>query len=76
MALQDVMPGRVRDRDVARGLRLPVHAPAEYFANAKNPVSPRPTYSALNLAKIEATGLRVPDWEESLRAYVTKELNK
>lgn len=49
---------------------------AEYFANAKNPVSPRPTYSALNLAKIEATGLRVPDWEESLKAYVTKELNK
>lgn len=49
---------------------------AEYFANAKNPVSPRPTYSALNLAKIEATGLKVPDWEESLKAYVTKELNK
>ncbi|KAB5916322.1 sugar nucleotide-binding protein [Bifidobacterium adolescentis] len=48
----------------------------EYFANAKNPVSPRPTYSALNLAKIEATGLKVPDWEESLKAYVTKELNK
>lgn len=49
---------------------------AEYFANAKNPVSQRPTYSALNLAKIEATGLKVPDWEESLKAYVTKELNK
>lgn len=49
---------------------------AEYFANAKNPVSPRPTYSALDLSKIEATGLKVPDWEESLKAYVTKELNK
>ena len=49
---------------------------AEYFANAKNPVSPRPTYSALDLTKIEATGLKVPDWEESLKAYVTKELNK
>ena len=48
----------------------------EYFANAKNPVSPRPTYSALDLTKIEATGLKVPDWEESLKAYVTKELNK
>ena len=49
---------------------------AEYFANAKAPVSPRPTYSALDLAKIEATGLDVPDWEESLKAYVTKELKK
>ena len=49
---------------------------AEYFANAKNPVSPRPTYSALDLSKIEATGLRVPDWEESLKAYVNKELGK
>ena len=48
---------------------------AEYFANAKVPVSPRPTYSALDLAKIEATGLDVPDWEESLKAYVTKELS-
>ena len=49
---------------------------AEYFANAKGPVSPRPTYSALDLSKIEATGLSVPDWEESLKAYVTKELKK
>ena len=49
---------------------------AEYFANAKDPVSPRPTHSALSLAKIEATGLDVPDWEESLKAYVAKELNK
>ena len=49
---------------------------AEYFANAKAPVSPRPTYSALDLGKIEATGLVVPDWEESLKAYVAKELDK
>ena len=48
----------------------------EYFRNAKAPVSPRPTYSALDLSKIEATGLGVPDWEESLKAYVTKELKK
>ena len=27
-------------------------------------------------AKIEATGWSVPDWEESLRAYVNKELGK
>ena len=49
---------------------------AEYFANAKALVSPRPTYSALDLGKIEATGLVVPDWEESLKAYVAKELDK
>ena len=48
----------------------------EYFANAKNPVSPRPTYSALDLSKIEATGLNVPDWEESLKTYVAKELDR
>ena len=49
---------------------------AEYFANAKDPVSPRPTYSALDLSKIEATGLNVPDWEESLKTYVAKELDR
>lgn len=48
----------------------------QYFANAKNPVSPRPTNSALNLTKIERTGLNVPDWEESLKAYVARELQK
>ena len=46
----------------------------EYFRNAKAPVSPRPTHSALALGKIEATGYRAPDWEESLKAYVAKEL--
>lgn len=49
---------------------------AEYFANAKAPVSPRPTHSALNLGKIEMTGYHAPDWEESLKAYVAKELKK
>ena len=71
--------------DIARGVfdltngngdRVEPISTAEYFANAKSPVSPRPTYSALDLTKIEATGLKVPDWEESLKAYVTKELNK
>lgn len=46
----------------------------EYFRNAKAPVSPRPTHSALALGKIEATGYRAPDWGESLKAYVAKEL--
>ena len=48
----------------------------QYFANAKNPVSPRPTNSALDLTKIERTGLNVPDWEKSLKAYVARELQK
>ena len=78
--------GAVRSwADIARGVfdlangngeKVEPISTAEYFANAKNPVSPRPTYSALDLTKIEATGLKVPDWEESLKAYVTKELNK
>ena len=78
--------GAVRSwADIARGVfdlangngeKVEPISTAEYFANAKNPVSPRPTYSALDLSKIEATGLKVPDWEESLKAYVTKELNK
>lgn len=48
----------------------------EYFRNAKDPVSPRPTHSALDLGKIEATGYSAPDWEELLKAYVAKELTK
>ena len=78
--------GAVRSwADIARGVfdlangngeKVEPISTAEYFANAKNPVSPRPTYSALDLAKIETTGLVVPDWEESLKAYVAKELDK
>lgn len=48
----------------------------EYFANASAPVSPRPTYSTLDLAKIEATGYTPADWEDSLEAYVAHELAK
>ena len=49
---------------------------AEYFANAKAPVSPRPEHSALDLSKIEAAGYTPADWEETLEAYVSKELGK
>ena len=49
---------------------------AEYFANATSPVSPRPVHSALDLAKIEAAGYTPADWEETLKEYVTRELNK
>ena len=42
----------------------------EYFAHAKAPVSPRPTYSTLDLAKIEGAGFETTDWRTSLHAYV------
>ncbi len=48
----------------------------QYFADAKAPVSPRPANSALDLTKIKASGCDAPDWEESLKAYVDKELAK
>ena len=48
----------------------------EYFANTKNPVSPRPTHSALDLTKISETGYTPTDWENSLRKYVARELRK
>ena len=43
---------------------------AEYYANASGPVAPRPTHSALDLAKLEATGFRMPDWEQELGEYM------
>lgn len=43
----------------------------EYFANATVPVSPRPAYSTLDLAKIEETGFEPSDWRDELHAYVT-----
>lgn len=46
------------------------------FREREGAGEPAPTYSALDLGKIEATGLVVPDWEESLKAYVAKELDK
>lgn len=43
---------------------------AEYYANAKGPVAPRPEHSALDLAKLEATGFTPRDWEEELAEYL------
>lgn len=48
----------------------------EYFANAKAPVSPRPTNSALSLDKIAATGYNAPDWEQSMADYIARQLNR
>ena len=43
---------------------------AEYYASAGGPVAPRPAHSALDLAKLEATGFSMPDWEQELAGYV------
>ena len=42
----------------------------DYFANATASASPRPTYSTLDLAKIEETGFEPSDWRDELHAYV------
>jgi len=42
----------------------------EYFANATVPVSSRPAYSTLDLAKIEETGVEPSDWRDELHTYV------
>jgi dTDP-4-dehydrorhamnose reductase/dTDP-4-dehydrorhamnose 3,5-epimerase len=43
---------------------------AEYYAGAAGPVAPRPVHSALDLAKLEATGFSMPDWEGELKEYL------
>lgn len=42
----------------------------EYFASAAAPVAPRPRNSALDLAKIESSGLTLGSVDEGLAAYV------
>lgn len=42
----------------------------QYYASAKGPISPRPVYSELSLAKIEETGFTPGDWEQRLAEYV------
>ncbi len=45
---------------------------AEYYASAQGPIAPRPTYSTLDLAKIESVGYEPRDWEEELAEYVAR----
>ena len=42
----------------------------EYYASAAGPVAPRPRFSTLDLAKLEAAGFAMPDWQVSLRGYL------
>jgi len=48
---------------------------AEYFAD-KPESAKRPLNSVLDLSKIQAAGLELKDWHESLDEYVKKELNQ
>ena len=66
----------VFDQTNGNGSKVVPISTERYFADAKAPVSPRPAHSALNLTKIKASGYDAPDWEESLKAYVAKELTK
>lgn len=43
----------------------------EYYASADGPIAPRPVHSALDLAKIEATGYAAPAWNEELKEYMS-----
>ena len=43
---------------------------ADYYAGAEGPIAPRPVHSALDLAKLEAAGFYMPDWEEELGEYL------
>lgn len=44
----------------------------EYYASATGPIAPRPVHSALSLAKLEAAGFHMPDWEEELQEYMNR----
>jgi dTDP-4-dehydrorhamnose 3,5-epimerase len=44
---------------------------AEYFAGKI--AADRPTHSAFDLSKIEATGFKLTDWREDLKKYIEKE---
>lgn len=41
-----------------------------YFANASQAISPRPTYSTLDLGRIASTGYHPGNWQEQLKDYV------
>ena len=43
---------------------------AEYYANAKGLVSPRPVHSALDLSRIEEAGFASRDWKTDLEDYL------
>ena len=43
---------------------------SDYYASTEGPIAPRPVHSALDLSKLETAGFHMPDWEDSLSAYL------
>ena len=52
------------------GERVVPVSTADYYAGVEGPIAPRPVHSALDLAKLESVGFRMPDWEEELGEYL------
>jgi dTDP-4-dehydrorhamnose 3,5-epimerase len=48
---------------------------AEYF-KGKEGIAPRPLFSTLNLDRLHNTGFTSHEWEEDLRAYISKEMKQ
>jgi len=44
------------------------------FTRGKTGIAPRPAFSALDLGTLEAQGITMPDWRDSLTAYLNQEL--
>lgn len=65
----DIAKSVFRQRNDNGDAVVPVST-AEYYASAKGPIAPRPEHSTLSLAKLEATGFHMPDWEEELSEYL------
>ncbi len=47
----------------------------EYFAG-KEGIAPRPLNSEMNLGKLHATGFSSRDWQDDLKDYINKEVNR
>jgi dTDP-4-dehydrorhamnose 3,5-epimerase len=57
-------------KEVGFSLTITDTATAEYYAG-KEGIAPRPLESALDLSKIQATGLVLTDWREDLHTYIS-----
>ena len=76
MCIRDRIAAEVFAMTNGNGDKVRPISTEQYFESAKAPVSPRPTNSTLDLAKIEETGYETTDWHDSLKAYVEVELKK
>jgi dTDP-4-dehydrorhamnose reductase len=61
--------------DAGFDLKVGETSTAKYY-EGKDSIAPRPLQSALDLSKIEATGLELDDWRDDLKQYIAKETAK